>query len=506
MTNQFYILVCATLLIMTGVLLVSTRRERRRYILRAKNMLLYSGLMAWQGLEIAYFVAERPAMLRFIYDAKLAVIAFLAVLVFIIIIQLYRVQQYFPTWLTPTLCIVPGVTALFALTTNTHDFLLKHFEVLATDPLTMISATRGAWFFVHTGYSIALVLAMVCIIIFRYKDLPKAYRSSLWPLVVASAILLVGIAAEITHPGKHGIDMVLVAANLASLLFYVAIVRNGRSDYLQIERREIFNYLDPAAFVLSLDGQVLDMNRPARSFLDILGENAEGEPFDQFMQSLYAREKLIHKGADSPEEGGDSYFVIAKYPVIYRMHRQSLLDSAGAHAGAVVTLTDVTLNRLFIERLQNMAGIDGLTGLHNRYGYQNLLRTLDIPENLPICVIMGDVNGLKRVNDTYGHAEGDRFLVAVADDFKSSLNQWSYGARVGGDEFVIVAIRCDMAGGERIINSIHAALERVDNLPERPSIALGLAVKSEPAQNINSLIANADTEMYSTKAPGKTTR
>ena len=500
--NQLYALVCLTLIIMTTILLVASRRERRHRHRRGKYTALYMALLLWQIAELGFFTIKDPLWSKTLFDARQAMMTFLVLLLFFILMEFYRLEPYFPAWLGPALSVVPCITALLSLTSSGHGFMTEHFDILTFEPLTIVRFYRGPWFYIHSVYSLLLIAAMVSIMVIRYQSLPKAYRGGTGPLALGIAAMVVGVIAEVSRPLKNTIDPVLIAATLAGLLFYVAIVRNGRSDYLQIERREIFNYLDPAVFVLSLDGWVLDINRPARHFLDVLGENCDGVHFDTFFEKLYTSGKIVAKRVEGQLEG-DTHFVTAKYPVIYLMRRQTLRDGAGGTAGWVVTLEDVTRNRLFIERLQSMAGIDGLTGLQNRYGYQALLRRMDIAENLPLCVIMGDVNGLKRVNDNYGHAEGDRFLIAVADAIRSCLIQGGHAARVGGDEFVIVSPNCTEEEGQAVIAAINARLSQVTHLPERPSIALGLAVKTELSQNINSLITSADTKMYKTKGSSR---
>ena len=502
MNNQLYAIICIALIAMTTILLVASRTERRHRHRRGKYTALYAALLLWQFTELGFFTIKQPLWIKTLFDSRQALMTFLVLLLFFILMEFYRLEPYFPEWLGPTLSIIPCLTAILSLTSSLHGLMTERFDILTFDPLTIVRFYRGPWFYVHSVYSLLLIAAMVIIMAIRYQSLPKAYRGGTGPLSLGIAAMVAGLIIEVTRPLKNAIDPVLIAATLAGLLFYVAIVRNGRSDYLQIERREIFNYLDPAVFVLSLDGWVLDINRPAHHFLDVLGESCDGAHFDTFFESLYTSGKIVAKRVEGQEEG-DTHFVTVKYPVIYLMRRQSLQDGAGGTAGWVVTLEDVTRNRLFIERLQSMAGIDGLTGLQNRYGYQALLRRMDVAENLPLCVILGDVNGLKRVNDTYGHAEGDRFLIAVADGIRACLIVGAHAARVGGDEFVIVSPNCTEEEGQAIIAAINGKLLAVTHLPECPSIALGVAVKTDMEQNVNSLITSADTKMYRTKESNK---
>src|SRR5665647_2949352 len=81
---------------------------------------------------------------------------------------------------------------------------------------------------------------------------------------------------------------------------------------------------------------------------------------------------------------------------------------------------------------------DQLTGLYNRRFYEEELNRLDTKRNLPLTIVMGDVNGLKLINDSLGHAMGDELLKKTAEVIKKGCRADDIIARLGGDEFVVV--------------------------------------------------------------------
>ncbi|MEZ4508737.1 MAG: diguanylate cyclase [Eubacteriales bacterium] len=125
---------------------------------------------------------------------------------------------------------------------------------------------------------------------------------------------------------------------------------------------------------------------------------------------------------------------------------------------------------------------DYLTGLYNRRYFETELGRLDHADNLPLAVIMGDINGVKLVNDAFGHAEGDRMICECASIIQDCCRAEDTLARIGGDEFGIIMPRTDNTAAHRVIVQIQEALKRFDDEKFenhfQHSVALGFGIKS----------------------------
>jgi len=139
---------------------------------------------------------------------------------------------------------------------------------------------------------------------------------------------------------------------------------------------------------------------------------------------------------------------------------------------------------------------DQLTGLYNRRFYTEELEKLDSKENLPITIVMGDVNGLKLINDSFGHAMGDELLKKVAEVIKMGCRTEDIIARLGGDEFVIILPKTAAFETEQIIERIKdlSLREKVGNIDI--SISFGYATKSNKEENIQEIFTHAEDLMY----------
>jgi diguanylate cyclase (GGDEF)-like protein len=142
---------------------------------------------------------------------------------------------------------------------------------------------------------------------------------------------------------------------------------------------------------------------------------------------------------------------------------------------------------------------DKLTGLYNRRFYEEEIKRLDKEENLPISIIMGDVNGLKITNDIFGHEAGDRLLKKTADILKSVCRKNDIMARTGGDEFLIILPGTDAEEAGKIVDRIKGKCIRGKEDPARPSVSVGFSVKNSMDQDISAIYKAAEDKMYSIK-------
>jgi len=151
------------------------------------------------------------------------------------------------------------------------------------------------------------------------------------------------------------------------------------------------------------------------------------------------------------------------------------------------------------EEIYYMSYFDQLTGLYNRRFLAEEMKRLDSERLLPISMIVADLNGLKLVNDTYGHDVGDKMLSMAANIIKESCRKEDVIARWGGDEFVVLLPRTTEEQVKRICGRIKARCGEsyVEEVPV--SLALGVAVKDSEGTKLQNYLKTAEDEMYKQK-------
>jgi diguanylate cyclase (GGDEF)-like protein len=160
---------------------------------------------------------------------------------------------------------------------------------------------------------------------------------------------------------------------------------------------------------------------------------------------------------------------------------------------------DVTLKYISERELEFLSYNDQLTGLYNRRFFEEELKRLDNKENLPLTIFMADVNGLKLVNDSFGHAIGDELLKRIATVMLNGCGDNGKVSRIGGDEFVILLPKTDASKAEEILKRIStlASTEQVSSI--NLSISVGFETKYNDEEDIFGVLKKAEDFMYKKK-------
>ena len=187
------------------------------------------------------------------------------------------------------------------------------------------------------------------------------------------------------------------------------------------------------------------------------------------------------------------------------MRAQETIPPTGVEELRFVTRTYNSIleeNRLARERLSHEASHDALTGLFNRGAYDMLMESVDTSH---IALLIIDVDCFKSINDTYGHAVGDRVLKRVAEVLHESFRSVDIICRFGGDEFVVVMTRVNGSMAQLVTNKINRANEILSNpKDDLPPVTLSVGVAfSDRTKPQGDIFTDADTALYRVKQNGR---
>ncbi|AUN14490.1 sensor domain-containing diguanylate cyclase [Paraclostridium sordellii] len=180
-----------------------------------------------------------------------------------------------------------------------------------------------------------------------------------------------------------------------------------------------------------------------------------------------------------------------------------LINEKGEAWGIVGVARDMTKRKELEDMLTQMSYTDKLTGLYNRAYFEEQINKLDDNEYYPLTLIIGDLNGLKAVNDNLGHLEGDKLLVEIAKVLKGSCRKEDLVFRWGGDEFIILLPNSDYKLGKEICNRIQLNCKNTDKTPIPLSISLGVSTKINKQKDIDEILKEAEDMMYIEKLKTK---
>ncbi len=219
-----------------------------------------------------------------------------------------------------------------------------------------------------------------------------------------------------------------------------------------------------------------------------------------------AKEKLLKL-----PDGTEAWFEISTYPIF---------DRNGEVSHVVEYSRDISARKReenekeeLIRKLNHLSTTDGLTGLLNRRALNEMLEheiNRSARYGTDVSVILCDIDRFKQINDTYGHAAGDRALTAVAGLLQRTVRRSDVIGRYGGDEFMIILPGASLDGAEDLAEKVRQAVQELDLAldgrgPLRLSVSIGVSSCCRPGDDLDRLVSLADAALYASKEAGRNT-
>lgn len=174
-------------------------------------------------------------------------------------------------------------------------------------------------------------------------------------------------------------------------------------------------------------------------------------------------------------------------------------DSNGMLIGCVLVFRDFSERKEKQRRIEYLSFHDQLTGLYNRRFFEEELKRIDVARNLPLSFVYADVNGLKMINDAFGHEAGDELIELVAQVLKTECRADDIIARIGGDEFVILLPKTPEPSVEKLVGRISEIINRHNIMNVQVSVSFGWDTKTAAAQSAMDVMKSAENLMYKKK-------
>lgn len=225
------------------------------------------------------------------------------------------------------------------------------------------------------------------------------------------------------------------------------------------------------------------------------------------LRAMEADRKILETGEgteyiiEENEDGKREYLELIKRPV---------RDENGRVSGIIALINDVTDRQALKQELEKRAKTDGLSGLLNKKAAEEMIRVMlsgQRREDKLCALLMIDIDRFKQVNDTLGHAEGDRVIAGVGRILRNSCRAFDVAGRIGGDEFAIFARDIgEPENAMRLAGRILTEMKRT--FPEseaQPQITLsiGVALYPEHGSGFDDLFRAADGALYAVKRGGR---
>jgi diguanylate cyclase (GGDEF)-like protein/PAS domain S-box-containing protein len=280
--------------------------------------------------------------------------------------------------------------------------------------------------------------------------------------------------------------------------------------------RNAFDYAAIGMALVSPQGTWLRVNR---SLCELVGYSEEELLRSDFQSITHADDvgndlanlyRLIQ--GETPTCQVEKRYVHKLGQVVWAMNSVSLVhDAEDKPAHFIFQIQDISERKRAEAALQSLSLIDELTGLYNRRGFlavtEQYLESFQRGDN-GLVVLYADLDGLKEINDSLGHLEGDRALVRTAEVLKEAFRSSDIIARLGGDEFVLLASVGADESADSLTDRLQQKIALANAQRNRPydlSISIGVAhYDPDEACTIEELMGRADHVMYEEKRKKRT--
>ncbi len=317
------------------------------------------------------------------------------------------------------------------------------------------------------------------------------------------------------------INLVHLEENLGDFILFA---RTG--DDIENRRAvELFAKLSGIALArFSREKRIRDSEKYHRSIIEVIPDiiarfGLDGTCLDLISgfdeKRAFSTEELTGKEITQmiPEGAGERFYSCIKRTLLtkslqfveYKLERpkgELWLEGRMVPSGeeeVLALIRDITENKKAREKLRYISFHDPLTNLRNRVFLEEEMERLDTERQLPISIIMLDINGLKFVNDSFGHKEGDQLIKRAANIISSCCRKEDIVARFGGDEFVLLLPQTPEFEAEKIHKRILSRCEQTKEDRISVSLSLGVAAKGNPGESLKEVLNLAEDRMYKNK-------
>ncbi len=322
-----------------------------------------------------------------------------------------------------------------------------------------------------------------------------------WAAMLSGLFPQVRFFAVLVNLANH------ILLNLMGYGLFLFINVSEKMDFTHSRRRTFLCFLPAAVSIFGM--MILYMANPLFWINENLELNPVYYPFMFVMPSLYLCAGFTHSVINAKhteiKEEKRLYLLLGSIPI--GVMAFGMVQVVALNAPTFCFGCTIMWLWFYIQNMQTMVSVDDLTRLNNRRQINRYLEQFQSTEDTRIIVMMIDIDRFKMINDTYGHAEGDRALILVSEALRQTcenLNSSAFLGRYGGDEFtVIIRNPKEDEQTDYISETIRRAVsqkQKDNDLPYDLEISIGYDELNSRDDSIHSCLIRADEKLYIDKS------
>ena len=396
---------------------------------------------------------------------------------------------------------IPIITFFIRMTNNMHHLYYKDYALINKFGLYLLNIDKGSWYMVNTLYFITSTITIIIIFYVRYNTSSPEERKMFRALFVLTVAPVLGLMLQIANPGDLSLDYNAFVVPIAVVCITLFIIRNNFLEVKSLGRTEIFMNSNVAICIISRNNRIVDYNNKAVELFNSQGLDiskvslSEEESSSKFLE-------LIKKSEKSPQlyfDGDGRYWEI----------ENQIITQKNIVSGRILKITDETEKIQIQKHLEHLSITDPLSDLKNRREFIRIgkqLITLYQENKVNITLMMIDIDYFKRINDKYGHLEGDKVIQSISDMLKKSFRSTDLVSRFGGEEFAVILNNVQEKEAVKMAEELRKKVEteKFVDLEVDFSVTMSIGIAGiEEKDDLKSLIKKADKSLYSAKDTGR---
>jgi len=432
-------------------------------------------------------------------------IAFIPACFFWLAVSFSPEREKYLVGLVPVSFLLSALILIAVCTNDLHHLYYTDIRLDLSAPFPSAKLYRGPLSLVKTIFYICGMFFAIMQYFRRAYDTGGIDRSRMMFLIMPFTLGIVVQVVAIAGIVPWSIDIAPFFILYVNGIFAWGILGKDLLDIRSLARKLVFSAMDEGVLVLLPDREIIDWNPAVFGFFPAAEKNLDGKKLDSVSAQLSVIYETLPSGSFGEfeiQDGDLTKYVSVKSLVISGKNTRN--------TGIALVLRDITETKRHMTLLEELAIHDGLTGCFNRRHWisqaeNEFMRAKRNGRSLSIIMI--DIDNFKAVNDTWGHAMGDRVLVAVTESLLGVLRATDFFGRIGGEEFAIILPETDLATAELIAERLRAVTEGTDTCLENDvvsiTISLGTTSLSHSDSALSAMLRRADEALYRAKENGR---
>lgn len=418
-------------------------------------------------------------------------------------------------WLTPRnllfLFIIPVIGLILKFTDDTFHLIYANSWIHYSGTIPLLGFRRGPLYPVVSYSILPVTLGIILLFLKRQNTLPL-YRKQATLVAVSALLPLIVFILYLSNiqliPELKYFDLNAFAYPLWGIGLMLAVFRYQLFSIAPAAREALIEHMSDGVFVLDHQNHLVDVNPIAQKIIG-WDDPPIGQDVRDILASLHDRWKIDPYLSNTEITHQEISRAVGDEEKFYDMTITPLMEKK-KFIGHLIVMHDITRLKKLEAELLELTLVDELTGLSNRRGFfvlaPQFLRMVKRIDS-KAAVVFIDLDTMKMINDTYGHAEGDEAIIRTAEILRGSIRASDILARFGGDEFVALVLETREDGAEKMFTRIDARFAEFSGRKNQRypiGISYGIAHYDPHApQPLETLVSIADKAMYAQKQSKK---